>query len=117
MKAINLVPPPTRSGRRSVCVVILAASFLMSPAPAFAFELMEATIGDINEACERNLLTAEELVTAYLARIDAYDRQGPEIRALISVNPAAPTTGKRVSTSASSGISSLPGEDSPPPSG
>ena len=36
-------------------------------------------------------LTCRELVNAYLARIAAYDKNGPAINALIVVNPAALT--------------------------
>jgi len=50
---------------------------------------MEATISEINAAYEDGSLTAERLVKLYLDRIEAYDRHGPEIRALITLNPNA----------------------------
>ena len=51
----------------------------------------EATIAQIHEAMEAGRLTARDLVEAYLARIAKYDRQGPALNALITVNPDALT--------------------------
>jgi Asp-tRNA(Asn)/Glu-tRNA(Gln) amidotransferase A subunit family amidase len=53
------------------------------------FDLMEATIADIHDAYHRGLLTCRELVQQYLDRIAAYDKQGPALRAIITVNPRA----------------------------
>ncbi|MGD8853479.1 MAG: amidase family protein [Gammaproteobacteria bacterium] len=70
--------------------VTLALSISISiPTQAANFELMEATISDINAAYDDRTLTAERLVELYLDRIDAYDKQGPEISAIISLNPHA----------------------------
>ncbi|MXZ59527.1 MAG: glutamyl-tRNA amidotransferase [Acidobacteria bacterium] len=52
-------------------------------------ELTTATIAEINEAVDAGVLTAERLVELCLARIAAYDDQGPRINAVISVNPNA----------------------------
>jgi amidase len=49
----------------------------------------EATIAQINTAFDAKSLTAEQLVKMCLARIGAYDKQGPSLRALITVNPEA----------------------------
>lgn len=54
-----------------------------------AFELIEATIADIHAAYRSGALTARQLVEAYLARIEAYDKKGPAINALITINPHA----------------------------
>lgn len=48
-----------------------------------------ATIGDLNAAFDAGLLTSEALVQRCLARIDAYDRRGPELRAVLTRNPRA----------------------------
>lgn len=53
------------------------------------FELMEATIADIHDAYDQGLLTCRELVQLYLDRIAAYDKQGPTLAAIITVNPRA----------------------------
>ena len=48
-----------------------------------------ATVADLNAALDAGSLTSEQLVQMFLARIRAYDRQGPSLRALITVNPKA----------------------------
>lgn len=53
------------------------------------FELMEASVMDIQNAMNAGKLTSVELVTKYLARIDKYDQKGPEIKAILTVNPKA----------------------------
>lgn len=53
------------------------------------FTLLEATIADIHGAYRSGALTARKLVEAYLDRIERYDRGGPKINSLISLNPRA----------------------------
>jgi len=67
-------------------VITLAISF---PVEAAKFQLMEATISDINKAFDSGKLTSERLTKMYLDRIKAYDQKGPEIRAMITINPNA----------------------------
>ena len=52
-----------------------------------AFRLEEATIEDIHVAFRSGELTCRRLVELYLARIEAYDKNGPELNAIITVNP------------------------------
>ncbi|MDG0810553.1 amidase family protein [Cohnella rhizosphaerae] len=54
-----------------------------------SFDIMETDIMDIQNAMAAGKLTAVELVSAYLKRIAEYDKQGPSINAVISVNPDA----------------------------
>ncbi len=73
---------------------LLFAAVLLAPLPASAqrvggVELMELTIADAHKAMLAGTLTSHQLVEAYLARIDAYDKQGPSINSLIMVNPRA----------------------------
>jgi amidase len=56
---------------------------------ARTFDLLGATIGDIHAAVDAGALTYEQLVRRYLARIEAYDKQGPILRAVIAINPRA----------------------------
>jgi len=49
-----------------------------------------ATIGDLQLALAAGRTTATALVSAYLARIEAYDRSGPRLGAVREVNPDAP---------------------------
>jgi amidase len=53
------------------------------------FVLEEATVETIHAAFAARTLTCTALVKNYLARIEAYDKQGPALRAIITVNPAA----------------------------
>src|ERR1700687_2117749 len=53
------------------------------------FQLMETSIADIHAAYRAGKLTAHQLTQAYLDRIDAYDKRGPAINAIITLNPHA----------------------------
>ena len=53
------------------------------------FRIEEATIAGIQAALERRRITCHALVDAYLKRIDAYDKKGPDINAIVIVNPNA----------------------------
>ena len=56
---------------------------------AQSFNIVEATIEDIHAAYKAGSLTARQLVQMYLDRIAAYDKKGPAINAVISLNPVA----------------------------
>lgn len=49
----------------------------------------DATIPELQAALEAGTLDAERLVTLGLARIEAFDRAGPELGAVLTVNPRA----------------------------
>jgi amidase len=51
-----------------------------------SFNLIETTIADVHAAYKSSELTCRQLVQMYLDRIDAYDKKGPAINALISLN-------------------------------
>lgn len=53
------------------------------------FDLRTATVQSINAAFDAGTLSSEQLVGMYLERIARYDQTGPEINALINVNPDA----------------------------
>ena len=57
--------------------------------PAGPFEVAEASIPELQEAMASGRTTAVELVEAYLARIAAYDQQGPRLNTIIRLNPDA----------------------------
>ena len=71
--------PPTSQTPRAV------------PAPADPppFPVWEATITDLQTAMASGRVTSQQLVGAYLNRIDAYDKAGPALNALIRLNPVA----------------------------
>ncbi len=54
------------------------------------FRLEEATIDGIHSAFRSGELTCRRLVELYMARIEAYDENGPELNSIITVNPNAP---------------------------
>ena len=76
-------------------VAMLAAIAMTSlfAAPADAqqrpFRFQEATIAGIHAAFASGELTCVQLVKLYLDRIAAYDRQGPSLNAIITLNPRA----------------------------
>lgn len=53
------------------------------------FELMEATIEDVQAAYAAGELTSRQLVQMYLDRIAAFDKSGPRINSVIALNPKA----------------------------
>jgi Asp-tRNA(Asn)/Glu-tRNA(Gln) amidotransferase A subunit family amidase len=59
------------------------------PPPQASFDLFEKSIGELQTALEKRQVTSRQLVESYLARIDAYDQQGPRINAFIALNAAA----------------------------
>ena len=78
--------------RAGVVSRILVAALVLSAAArsdAARFRLEEATIASIHEAMESGELTARQLVERYLERIEAYDKKGPALNAVILVNPQA----------------------------
>ncbi len=56
---------------------------------AAPFPVVEASIAELREALEQGRTTSVDLVEAYLARIDAYDRNGPQLNAVIELDPEA----------------------------
>ena len=71
--------------------VLLALVFPLSgcqkqPQP---FSVEETSIASIHAAYESGQLTSRQLVQLYLDRIEAYDKNGPTINSIITVNPTA----------------------------
>lgn len=53
------------------------------------FVIEEATIAQVHQRMKDGTLTCRKLVENYLARIEAYDQQGPKLNSVISINPKA----------------------------
>lgn len=53
------------------------------------FQIVETTVADVQAAYKAGRLTAHQLVQMYLDRIAAYDKGGPQINSVISLNPNA----------------------------
>jgi amidase len=53
------------------------------------FDVMEKSIEELQRAMQAGEVTSRQLVDLYLARIDAYDKQGPALNAIVATNPRA----------------------------
>src|SRR5258708_5843530 len=70
--------------------LLLTAPLLAQQTPAPPpFRVEETTIAQIHDAMKAGRLTCRALVDAYLRRIDAYDKNGPSLNAIVMVNPDA----------------------------
>jgi len=58
------------------------------------FDLLTASVGEIQAAVASGAITYEQLVRLYLNRIDAYDKHGPRLNAVIEINPHAIETAR-----------------------
>jgi amidase len=75
--------------RTLVLAFALLGASAHGAAPDAEFELMEADIERIQAAFGSGSLSSEILTQAYLDRIAEYDKQGPAINSLITLNPNA----------------------------
>lgn len=85
---------PLRAAAWLLSLVLAAASMTASPAPKKKpptprFDVVEASVEQLQDAMTRGRITSKELVTLYLARIREIDKAGPRINAVIEVNPDA----------------------------
>ncbi len=84
---------------RSMSPTLTLAAFMIGLAVpgalvAQTLSLSEASIADINAAFDAGTLTSEALLQQYLARIDAYDVNGPELNAILWPNRDALETAR-----------------------
>jgi len=85
---------PTRGAEiplLAAALVVAVATTLASPqnAPSTRFALEEATVADLQQRMASGSTSSRALVEQYLARIEAVDRRGPQLRSIIEVNPDA----------------------------
>ncbi|HKV07123.1 MAG TPA: amidase [Thermoanaerobaculia bacterium] len=73
-----------------------AAAAPTTPTVEPAVELVEATIAELQEAMTRGGLTSLNLVNMYLDRIRELDQSGPEVFAVLEVNPDARRIARRL---------------------
>lgn len=78
---------------RTVRTLAVTAALLTAVLPAALraqqFDVIEATIPSVHAAMDARRLTCRQLVQAYLDRIAAYDKQGPALNSIQTVNPRA----------------------------
>jgi Asp-tRNA(Asn)/Glu-tRNA(Gln) amidotransferase A subunit family amidase len=73
-----------------VLILMLAVNTGSAPAQApGAFHLLETTIEDIHAALQSKRITCRDLVNLYLKRIAAYDKEGPRLNAVQTINSRA----------------------------
>lgn len=81
------------SGSRALWLVGAVAVLVALRGPVSAqnrsFDLLTASVADVQAAVASGALTYERLVGLYLNRIDAYDKRGPGLHAVIAINPHA----------------------------
>lgn len=81
--------PRTTAGRLvSVCVAVIAAAAAIA-AQRRTIDLTTATIAEIQAAIDAGALTSERLVEMSLRRIEAYDKAGPKLNAVLQIHPKA----------------------------
>ena len=98
-----------------LAVAVLAAAFFARPATAeehgagtARLQLVEATVPELQHAMQTGLITAEDLVRMYLARIDAYEEAGPGVNAFLYVNPNAEAEARALDEQRHPGIARSP---------
>ena len=76
---------------RTRILMLGTAVLIASPSAASAqrFDVMEATIDGVHSAMSSGRLTCHQLVQSYLDRIAAYDKQGPALNSIQTINPRA----------------------------
>ena len=75
-------------GFRLIAVGLLSAGWLAAQ-PAAPFEVEEATIAQVHDAMRERRLTCRQLVEAYIRRINAFDKNGPALNAIVTINSDA----------------------------
>jgi len=94
---------PVSAGARVACGIAVAGALIaagrMVPsaqratpattAPAGGVDVVERTIPELQAEMTAGRTTARAIAGAHLARIAAYDKQGPAINAMIALNPRA----------------------------
>ena len=76
-------------GASALAVASLVGSAPLSVAQVPPFQVIETSIDVIQAAYKSGRLTAHQLTQLYLDRIAAYDKKGPMINAVITINPNA----------------------------
>ncbi len=91
-RPLSPIPSKASPFRATSVTLILAlnVAYALAGTPradASRFDLQTATLEDINKAFDSGALTSEKLLHLYLARIEAYDKKGPTINSVITLNP------------------------------
>lgn len=71
-----------------ICLSFVSCAAPPAKAPV-AFDLEEATVADLQARMASGRETARSIAEKYLARIEAIDRQGSQLRSVLEINPDA----------------------------
>jgi len=74
------------------------------PVAVQAFEFEETGIGDLGRGLRSGEYTARYIVEKYIERIEKMDREGPELRAVLELNPDAAIIAEKFNQELRSGI-------------
>ena len=70
-------------------LLVLGAAIQPSPSPPAPFHLVEATIDEVRAALASKQMTCRALVEQYIQRIEAFDKSGPALNAVQTINRRA----------------------------
>lgn len=68
---------------------LVAAVLLAATGSSYADDVVELSIAQLHDRMQRQQLSAEDIVSGYLQRIEKIDRAGPELNSIIELNPDA----------------------------
>jgi Asp-tRNA(Asn)/Glu-tRNA(Gln) amidotransferase A subunit family amidase len=85
-----------RRGRVGLGILAIALIAAAPQAQSRRIELLTASIADIQAAVSAGAVTYEQVVRLYINRIDAYDKQGPKLNAVLAINPRAIETAREL---------------------
>lgn len=84
-----MAPTPRRLLQSRSLVVVASFVCALTRLAAAEFDVTEKSILELQSAMQSGAVTSRQLVELYLARITAYDRQGPALNAISATNPQA----------------------------
>jgi Asp-tRNA(Asn)/Glu-tRNA(Gln) amidotransferase A subunit family amidase len=79
----------TLLGALGLAAMLTNAERTPSPAQSARFIVEEANVSSIHAALSARTVTCVEVVQAHLRRIESYDKRGPALNAIITINPRA----------------------------
>ena len=80
--------------RRVIKILLVATALSLTACSDKPNDYAEASIAELHDRMQRGELRSEQLVHWYLDQIEAVDRSGPTLRAIIELNPVALMTAR-----------------------
>jgi amidase len=88
------LPQRLATGLAFAVAAALASPAAEQPRTLPEFEVFERSIVELQDAMTAGHVQSRDLVALYLARIAAYDRSGPQLHAMVALNPRALAQGE-----------------------